>query len=77
MSVICKTRQLFLFVLLLTGITELLAGEAVGVFYREGRTSLTLPVSGVVQEVLVKKGDAGRSFEVLNGMVEDARREAG
>ena len=60
-----KTRQVLLLLLLATGMTELFAGEAIGVFYREGRTSLSLPVSGVVQQVLVKKGQTARQGETL------------
>lgn len=54
-----------LFFLFSAGLCEAYAGEAWGVIYREGRSSLSLPVSGVVAEVMVEKGQKVKQGEVL------------
>jgi multidrug efflux system membrane fusion protein len=58
-------RVVWILLLMLTGQFEAYAGEAWGVIYREGRTSLSLPVSGVVAEVLVEKGQQVKQGDTL------------
>ena len=60
------SNRLMLFVFLLSyGLMEAHAGEAWGVIYRDGRTSLSLPVSGVVSEIMVDRGDRVQKGTVL------------
>jgi multidrug efflux system membrane fusion protein len=58
-------RMFWMLLLLFSSLSETLAGEAWGVIYREGRVSLTLPVSGVVSDVLVEKGQQVSQGQIL------------
>ena len=74
-----SNQVILLMLLLACGLFEVHAGEAWGVIYRDGRTSLSLPVSGVVSEILVKRGDhvqEGAELLKLDGRYAQARLDA-
>jgi len=65
MSLATWSIRIITCVLLALGATSSIAGEAPGVLYWDNRTNLSLPVSGVVEEVLVSNGQVIKQGDVL------------